>query len=99
MNRIILLAVFVGIAFCSNAQQKNIVTIKEIIADPTPMLYVINDKITGTDKTVLKNIRSTDIKSIKKVTEPTATAVYGTRAANGVVLITTVNYKKKTRIS
>jgi TonB-dependent SusC/RagA subfamily outer membrane receptor len=74
-------------------------TIKEINADPTTMLYVINDKITGTDKNVFKKLKPSDIKSIRKVIEPAAAAVYGARAANGVVLITTVNYKKKVRTS
>lgn len=51
-------------------------------------LYVIDGAIVGTDFN-LNNINTNDIESIEILKDATATAIYGTRGSNGVVLITT----------
>jgi len=56
-------------------------------ADP---LYIID----GTAATDITNFDSKDIESIEILKDASSTAVYGSRAANGVVLITTKKGKK-----
>jgi TonB-dependent SusC/RagA subfamily outer membrane receptor len=56
-------------------------------ADP---LYIID----GTAATDISNFSSNDIESIEILKDAASTAVYGSRAANGVILITTKRGKK-----
>ena len=58
-----------------------------INADNEP-LYVIDGFIVGTDFN-LNNVNVNDIESIEVLKDATAISIYGTRGANGVVLITT----------
>ena len=51
-------------------------------------LYVVDGVIMGQDYN-LNNLNISDIKSINVLKDATAVAIYGTRGANGVVLITT----------
>ncbi len=51
-------------------------------------LYVIDGFIVGTDFN-LNNINTNDIESIDILKDATSIAIYGTRGANGVILITT----------
>ena len=60
-------------------------------ADP---LYIID----GTAATDITNFDSKDIESIEILKDASSTAVYGSRAANGVVLITTKKGKKDGQI-
>lgn len=104
-NYFTLLPVF-GIVLSSCFGQSNVgkektrVTVEEIAALPSNVLYVINDSIAGTNKDIFDKIKTSDIRSIKKITDPGATAVYGTRGSNGVVLISTfVPITDKVKIS
>ncbi|GHB84897.1 SusC/RagA family TonB-linked outer membrane protein [Persicitalea jodogahamensis] len=56
-------------------------------ADNEP-LYVIDGFIVGTDFN-LNNLNTNDIESIDVLKDATAISIYGTRGANGVILITT----------
>lgn len=59
-------------------------------------LYVVDGVITGD----IRNINSSDIVSIDILKDASSAAIYGARAANGVVLITTkAGEKKETSIS
>lgn len=58
-----------------------------IQGDNSP-LYVIDGAIVGTNFN-LNNLNTNDIESIEVLKDATATAIYGTRGSNGVVLITT----------
>ncbi len=58
-----------------------------IKADNEP-LYVIDGFIVGTDFN-LNNINTNDIASIEVLKDATAISIYGTRGANGVILVTT----------
>ena len=60
-------------------------------ADP---LYIID----GTAATDITNFDSKDIESVEILKDASSTAVYGSRAANGVVLITTKKGKKDGKI-
>ncbi|SOE20777.1 TonB-linked outer membrane protein, SusC/RagA family [Spirosomataceae bacterium TFI 002] len=60
-------------------------------ADNEP-LYVIDGFIVGTDFN-LNNINTNDIESIEVLKDATAISIYGTRGANGVILITTKSGK------
>lgn len=51
-------------------------------------LYVIDGSIVGTNFN-LNNLNTNDIESIEVLKDATATAIYGTRGSNGVILITT----------
>ncbi|MCB0458585.1 MAG: TonB-dependent receptor [Flavobacteriaceae bacterium] len=51
-------------------------------------LYVIDGFIAGNDFN-LNNLNSSDIQSVEILKDATAVSIYGTRGANGVVLITT----------
>lgn len=53
-------------------------------------LWVIDGIIVGTNFN-LNNINSTDIKSIEILKDASSIAIYGSRGANGVVLVTTKN--------
>lgn len=58
-----------------------------ISADNEP-LYVIDGFIVGTDFN-LNNINTNDIESIEVLKDATAISIYGTRGANGVIMVTT----------
>jgi len=61
-------------------------------------LYVVDGVASGND--ALNNMSSADIESIDILKDAASSAIYGARAANGVVLITTKQGKSgKTRIS
>lgn len=60
-------------------------------ADP---LYIVD----GTPATDISNFSSNDIESIEILKDASSTAVYGSRAANGVILITTKRGKKDGKI-
>jgi len=62
-----------------------------IVIDGVP---VSNDGITG-DRNVLNIVNPNDIESVTVLKDASATAIYGSRASNGVILITT----KKSRTS
>ena len=68
---------------------KNKYTQKDIDVLPSSLLYVVNDIIIGTNKGSINYIKPINIKNIKKISDPAACAVYGTRGSNGVVLIST----------
>lgn len=65
------------------------------ISNSTTPLYVVDGMIVSTDATSstrqnpLSDINSADIKSIEILKDAAATALYGSRAANGVIMITT----------
>lgn len=65
-------------------------------------LYVIDGFIAGTDFN-LNNLNVNDIESIEVLKDATALAIYGTRGASGVILITSKNGKNlakgKTQVS
>ena len=76
------------------------------ISNSTTPLYVVDGMIISTDATSstrqnpLSDINSADIKSIEILKDAAATALYGSRAANGVIIITTNSGSKgKTKIS
>jgi TonB-linked SusC/RagA family outer membrane protein len=56
-------------------------------------LYVIDGFIVGTDFN-LNNLNTNDIESIDILKDATSISIYGTRGANGVILITTKSGKK-----
>lgn len=56
-------------------------------------LWVIDGIVVGTNFN-LNNISSSDIKSIEILKDASSIAIYGSRGANGVVLVTTKNGKK-----
>ncbi len=58
-------------------------------------LYVVDGFIVGTDFN-LNNINVNDIESIDILKDATSIAIYGTRGANGVILITTKSGKNQT---
>ena len=64
-------------------------------ADNEP-LYVIDGFIVGTDFN-LNNLNTNDIESIDVLKDATAISIYGTRGANGVILITTKTGKSVTK--
>lgn len=53
-------------------------------------LYVVDGVLTGD----IRNINNSDILSIDILKDASSTAIYGVRAANGVVVITTKSGKK-----
>lgn len=57
-------------------------------------LYVIDGFIVGTDFN-LNNINSNNIKSIEVLKDATSIGIYGSRGANGVILITTKDGKEE----
>lgn len=65
------------------------------ISNSTTPLYVVDGMIVSTDATSstrqnpLSDINSADIQSIEILKDAAATALYGSRAANGVIMITT----------
>lgn len=65
------------------------------ISNSTNPLYVVDgmiftmDATSNTRQNPLADLNSTDIKSIEILKDAAATALYGSRAANGVILITT----------
>ncbi|MFT4154771.1 TonB-dependent receptor [Parafilimonas sp.] len=61
----------------------------EPLISQTTALYVIDDIIR--DQTAFVNLNTNDIESISFLKDAAATAVYGSKAAAGVVLITTKN--------
>lgn len=63
--------------------------VNSVTADVEPLL-VVDGFIGGS----LKNINPNDIQSIEVLKDASATAVYGSRAANGVILVTTKNAKE-----
>lgn len=78
------------------------------ISNSTTPLYVVDGMIISTDKThstgfrqnPLSDINSADIKSVEILKDAAATALFGSRAANGVIIITTNQGQKgKTKIS
>ncbi len=76
------------------------------ISNSTTPLYVVDGMIISTESTSstrqnpLADINSADIKSIEILKDASATALYGSRAANGVIIITTNSGQKgKPKIS
>ena len=76
------------------------------ISNSTTPLYVVDGMIISMDGTSntrqnpLSDINSADIKSIEILKDAAATALYGSRAANGVIMITTNSGQKgKAKIS
>lgn len=54
-------------------------------------LLVINGLVTGTDSNLLSSIDPSIIQSVNILKDASATAIYGSRGANGVILIETQN--------
>ena len=52
-------------------------------------LYVIDDQVIQTIDGVLYGINPYDVQSISVLKDASATAIYGSRGSNGVILITT----------
>lgn len=76
------------------------------ISNSTTPLYVVDGMIISMDGTSstrqnpLSDINSADIKSIEILKDAAATALYGSRAANGVIMITTNSGQKgKAKVS
>jgi len=65
-----------------------------LTASNSPLIVV--DGIAGVDINI---IQSTDIKSIDVLKDASATAIYGSRGANGVIIITTKSGSKNTTIT
>src|SRR5690606_26464334 len=57
----------------------------------TSPLYVVDGVIMGT---TVRDFSPNDIESLQILKDPSASAIYGSRAANGVVIITTKSGKK-----
>ena len=72
-----LLLVFISIA--AFGQQRRLLT--------PEVLYIINGKPT-TDKYFMNAIAANDIENLQILKDASATAIYGARAANGVIVIT-----------
>lgn len=68
----------------------NIRGVRSLSASPDP-LYVVDGMITSND---LSSINPADIESVDVLKDASATAIYGSRGANGVVLITTKKGKE-----
>ena len=58
-------------------------------------LYVVDGLVVGN----INNINATDISSMEVLKDASATAIYGNRGANGVVLISTKSGKRKSKNS
>jgi TonB-dependent SusC/RagA subfamily outer membrane receptor len=103
-TKILLPIVLLTLSFSASAQssqktrQTKSYTAKDIKALPNNVLYVLNDSITGTSKNIFKKIKPSEIASLKKLDAPAETAIYGTRGANGVVLVTTHKGKNKSAL-
>jgi TonB-dependent SusC/RagA subfamily outer membrane receptor len=66
------------------------ITARDIRQLPDHVLYVVNGNSMGVNKrATFKHIKTRDIKKLTVLKDPAATAVYGTRGANGVVLVIT----------
>jgi TonB-linked SusC/RagA family outer membrane protein len=68
----------------------NIRGVSSFSGDNTPLVIVDGVQVEGG----LKNINSNDIKSIQVLKDAASAAIYGSRAANGVILITTKKGEK-----
>lgn len=64
------------------------------VVDGMPLQSGGNDRPGGVNVNPLASINSNDIESIEILKDASATAIYGSRGANGVVLITTKRGKK-----
>jgi len=61
-------------------------------------LYVLDGlQIDGSNQNVIATINPSDIESIEVLKDASATAIYGSKASNGVILITTKRGKKGTQ--
>ncbi|MBW3552200.1 MAG: SusC/RagA family TonB-linked outer membrane protein [Gemmatimonadetes bacterium] len=68
--------------------------ITTVIGDRSPLVLVDGVPVTGyDDRSPLELVASQDIESIDVLKDGSAAAVYGSRASNGVILITTKKYK------
>lgn len=70
----------------------NIRGVRSITADQDP-LYVVDGMIIQNGG--IENINPSDIESIDVLKDASATAIYGSRGANGVVLVTTKKVRKE----
>ncbi|MDR1683247.1 MAG: TonB-dependent receptor [Candidatus Symbiothrix sp.] len=57
-------------------------------------LYIVDGAPAGTSDDVINNLNPADIESIDVLKDAASSAIYGSRAANGVILITTKQGKK-----
>jgi len=64
------------------------------VVDGMPLTPANNDRPGGVNTNPLASINSNDIESIEVLKDASATAIYGSRGANGVVLITTKRGKQ-----
>lgn len=73
------------------------VTIRGVssISASTDPLYVINGKVSGSQS--LSNLNPNTIESISVLKDASLTAIYGNRALNGVVVVTTKKLSRKDR--
>ena len=55
----------------------------------------VGPSVTGSTISTLASINSQDIESITVLKDASATALYGARGSNGVIVITTKNGKKR----
>jgi len=74
-----------------NRDKTRAASLTESSKDP---LYILDGKVTT--KEALDNISADDIESLSVVKNRSATAIYGSKGANGVVLITSKSKKNKT---
>ena len=65
-----------------------------IVVDGIPIMQNAGDRVGGAQDNPLSSINSNDIESIDILKDASATAIYGSRGANGVVLITTKRGKE-----
>ena len=75
-----------GVQISQDPSNKMIIRGTSSIEASNP-LYVIDGKIASAEE--IKNLNSSDVISIDVLKDAAATAIYGSRAANGVIIITT----------
>jgi TonB family protein len=68
---------------------KSLVKIKKVLADTSSVLIIIDG--VQSDRKTLNGINPNDISSINVMKDESATALYGEKGKNGVILITTKN--------
>jgi TonB-dependent starch-binding outer membrane protein SusC len=61
--------------------------INSFVSDPTPLFVINGSAINGGYSSVYSMVNPNDIKSVNVLKDAASTAIYGSRAANGVIVI------------
>lgn len=97
MNKLVILICLL-ISLSAFAQDTVKTTVKSVTIDgdmakrPDPLCVVDGHKV---NSRIFKNLKPNDIKSISILKDASATALYGSEGANGVILVTTKSGSKK----